>query len=166
MGQRLKYNEAAPEGLQALRGLEHYLNVGTSLDPVLRELVRLRVSLLNGCEFCVALHRHELARRHEPASRVDAVSDWSGSDAFTPRERAALAWTDVVTDIQETHATDEEYAAVSEFFEGKDLADLTLTIAVINAWNRLAIPFRAEWKGFAPPETQTAVVDTSVESAG
>lgn len=165
MGQRMNYNEAAPDGLKALRGFEHYLNVGTSLDPVLRELVRLRASLLNGCEFCVALHRHELAKRHEPASRVEAVADWKGSDAFTPRERAALAWTDVVTNIQQTHATDEEYAAVSAFFEGKDLADLTLSIAAINAWNRLAIPFRAEWKGISSAEKKPAAAP-SVEPAG
>lgn len=163
--QRLNYNDAAPDGLKALRAFEHYLNVGSSLDPVLREMVRLRASLLNGCEFCIALHRQELARRHEPASRIDAVAAWGESDAFTPRERAALAWTDVVTNIQATHATDDEFAAVSEFFQGKDLADLTLAIAAINAWNRLAIPFRAELPPAKPasprPEPQAATRETS-----
>jgi len=145
MSQRLRYAELAPEGIAALRGFEHYLNTGTSLPAVLRELIRLRASILNGCTFCIEMHRHELAKHNEPLTRLDAVADWQASDAFTPRERAAFAWTDVVTNIQASHASDEEYASVNEFFTGKDLADLTLTIASINAWNRLAIPFRAEW---------------------
>jgi alkylhydroperoxidase family enzyme len=73
------------------------------------------------------------------------VADWQSSDAFTPRERAALAWTEAVTNIQEGHASDAAYAAVSEHFEGKELADLTFAIAQINAWNRLGIAFAMEW---------------------
>jgi AhpD family alkylhydroperoxidase len=157
MSQRLRYNEVASEGIAALRAFEHYLNTGTTLPAVLREFIRLRASILNGCTFCVEMHRHELAKHHEPLTRVDAVADWQACDAFTPRERAALAWTDVVTNIQSTHASDEEYAAVSEFFTGKDLADLTLTIASINAWNRIAIPFRAEWNPNAGKPAAAAV---------
>jgi AhpD family alkylhydroperoxidase len=162
MSQRLRYAELAPEGITALRASEHYLNTGTTLPAVLRELIRLRASLLNGCTFCIEMHRHELAKHNEPLTRVDAIANWQASDAFTPRERAAFAWTDIVTNIQSTHASDEEYAAVNQFFTGKDLADLTLTIASINAWNRIAIPFRAEWNPHAhkpstPADTPAAV---------
>jgi AhpD family alkylhydroperoxidase len=145
MTQRLKYAELAPEGVAKMRATEHYLNTGTALGPVLLELVRLRASEINGCEFCVAMHRHELAKHHEPLTRVDAVAEWWGSDAFTPRERAALAWAESVTRVSETGVPDADFAAVSEFFEGKDLVDLTMAVAMINAWNRLAVPFRMEW---------------------
>jgi AhpD family alkylhydroperoxidase len=145
MPQRLRYAELAPQGIAALRQLEHYLNTGATLSPVLLELLRLRVSTLNGCDFCIHAHTAELLKHNEPQSRIDAVADWQSSTAFTPRERAALAYADSVTNIQQTHVTDEEFAAINEFFTGKDLADLTLAIAGINAWNRLAIPFRSEW---------------------
>ncbi len=145
MPPRLRYPELAPEGIAHMRDLEHYLNASTALPAVLLELVRLRVSLENGCEFCIGHHTHELRKHNEPASRIDALRDWQSSDAFTPRERAALAWADSVTGIQTGHAADEDYAAAATFFQGKDLVDLTLAIASINAWNRMSIAFRAEW---------------------
>jgi AhpD family alkylhydroperoxidase len=145
MPQRLRYNELAPEGIAALRQFEHYLNTATSLEAALLEFVRLRVSTLNGCDYCIHMHAAELRKHHEPQTRIDAVASWQTSDAFTPRERAALAYADSVTNIQQTHVSDEEFSAVNEFFTGKDLVDLTLAIASINSWNRLAIPFRSEW---------------------
>lgn len=145
MPPRLRYSEFAPEGIAHMRALEHYLNTSTALPVVLLELVRLRVSLQNGCNFCVGHHIHELRKHNEPESRINALRDWQTSDAFTLRERAALAWADSVTDLQTRHAEDEDYAAVETFFHEKDLVDLTLAIASINAWNRMAIAFRAEW---------------------
>lgn len=145
MAQRLRYAELAPDGLAALRNFEHYLNTATSLPPVLLELLRLRVSTLNGCDFCINLHTAELRKHHEPDSRIEAVAEWETSDAFTQRERAALAYADSVTNIQRTHVSNEEYASVNRYFSGKDLVDLTLAVAGINAWNRLAISFRSEW---------------------
>ena len=133
MPQRLRFAELAPEGIAALRQLEHYLNTGTTLSPVLLELLRLRVSTLNGCDFCIQMHTAELFKHNEPESRIDAVANWESSSAFTPRERAALAYADSVTNIQQTHVTDAEYAAINEFFSGKDLADLTIAIANINS---------------------------------
>ena len=147
MPPRLRYPELAPEGLAPLHAVEHYLNATTALPAVLLELVRLRVSLQNGCDFCIGHHTSELRRHNEPPSRIDGVRDWPHSDAFTPRERAALAWADSVTDLGGRHAADEDYAAASTYFHGKDLVDLTLAIASIHAWNRLSIAFRAEWHG-------------------
>jgi AhpD family alkylhydroperoxidase len=146
MATRLRYAELAPEGYAKLVGLGHYLNTGTALGPVLLGLVYLRASQLNECEFCIDLHSAELRHRNEPQSRIDAVAAWRGSDAFTPKERAALAWAESVTELQQSHVSDEDFAAVSEFFHEKDLADLTIAIANINAWNRLGVAFRMEWK--------------------
>jgi AhpD family alkylhydroperoxidase len=168
MPQRLRYAELAPEGLARLRAFEHYLNSATALSASLREFVRLRASLLNGCEYCIALHRHELEKHHEPLTRIDAIQQWSSSTAFTPRERAALRWTDAVTNIQQGHCSDEEFAAVTEFFDGKDLADLTLTVASINAWNRMAIPFRAEHEispASSASSASTSSPDTSLANS-
>ncbi len=145
MALRLRYTEAAPEAYERLVALGHYLNTGTALEAVLLELVYLRASQMNGCGFCMGMHAAELRKHHEPESRIEAVAVWRESDAFTGRERAALAWAESVTDLS-GHVPDEEFAAVSEFFEGKDLADLTFAIAGINAWNRLGVAFGAEWK--------------------
>lgn len=145
MPSRLRYPEFAPEGIASMRAVEHYLNATTALPAVLLELVRLRVSIENGCEFCIGHHTRELQKHNEPDSRIDAVRNWPDSDAFTPRERAALAWADSVTDLQSRHAADADYENATLFFVGKDLVDLTLAIASINAWNRLSIAFRAEW---------------------
>jgi AhpD family alkylhydroperoxidase len=143
---RLSYPKLAPEAYEKLLAVGHYLTTGTALDPVLLELVYLRASTLNGCGFCIGMHTAELKKHHEPQTRIDAIANWQASDAFTLRERATLAWTDAITNIQSSHASDTDYAAVSEFFTGKDLVDLTVAIAQINSWNRLGIAFGAEWK--------------------
>jgi AhpD family alkylhydroperoxidase len=144
MAARWEYAKLAPEGLAKMRALEHYLNTGTALEPVLLGLVRLRASLMNGCEYCIQLHTAELKKLHEPEERIAGLSDWRGAGtaaggAYTQRERAALAWTEAVTDIQEGHAPDAVYAQVREHFSEVETVNLTLTITTINAWNRLAI---------------------------
>ena len=147
---RLPYTKLAPEVYEATLAAGHALNTHTAIETKLLELVKLRASLVNACGFCAGMHTVELKKRHhEPDTRIDAVAEWRSSDAFTPRERAALAWTDAVTNIQDGHASDAEYEAVSQFFQGKDLVDLTFAIAQINAWNRLGIAFAVEWN---PPQ--------------
>ena len=142
---RLPYPKLAPEPYRTMVSLGHYLRTATSLDAVLLGLVDLRASQLNRCGFCIGMHTKELKHANEPDSRIDAVANWRSSDAFTPRERAALAWTEEITNIQDGHASDEAYAAVNEYFKEKDLVDLTFAIATINAWNRLGVAFRTEW---------------------
>ncbi|SEF51509.1 alkylhydroperoxidase AhpD family core domain-containing protein [Bryocella elongata] len=149
---RLPYTKLAPEAYARLSALGHYLSTETTLEPVLLELIFLRASTLNGCNFCVGLHTAALKKHNEPDTRIDAIkamdsiADWQASDAFTPREQAALAWTDVLTNLQATHASDADFAAISEHFHDKNLVDLTFAIAEINAWNRLGVAFGAEWK--------------------
>jgi AhpD family alkylhydroperoxidase len=153
---RLPYTKLAPQPYEAMLAVGHALNISTALDHTLLELVKLRSSILNGCEFCLGMHRADLRRHHEPQTRIDAIAEYQNSDAFTPRERAALAWTDTITNIQNGHASDEAFAAVSEFFQGKDLVDLTFAIAQINAWNRLGIAFAVEWNPPAAHMNQEA----------
>ena len=139
MQPRLKYGQLAPEGLAKMTALENYLNTGTGLEPVLLDLVRLLCSLKNGCEYCIKLHSAELRKRNEPASRIEPLAEWRGSDAYTPRERAAFAWAEAVTNIQDGHAPDAVYEALREHFSDVEVVNLTLVITTINAWNRLAI---------------------------
>ncbi len=145
-GQRLRYMDLAPEGMRALSGVEHSLNTESCLPAVLLELVRLRASLMNGCEYCIGLHTSELRKHHEPVGRIEGVAGWRKSESFTQRERAALRWAEVITDIQNGHASDVEFAAVREHFSDVEVVELTLAVASINAWNRMAIAFRPEWR--------------------
>jgi AhpD family alkylhydroperoxidase len=158
---RLPYTKLAPEAYRSLQSLGHYLRTATSLDAVLIGLIDLRASQLNRCGFCIGMHTKELKHANEPDSRIDALANWRSSDAFTPRERAALAWTEEITNIQDGHASDEAYAAVSEYFKDKDLVDLTFAIVTINAWNRMAIAFRAEWN----PPVRAGATPTKEEPA-
>jgi AhpD family alkylhydroperoxidase len=140
---RLKYGELEPEGLGKMRELEHYLNTGTGLEASLLGLVRLRASLMNGCEYCIHVHSGELRKLNETAERISKVAEWRGWDGYTEQERAALAWTEAVTNIQDGHAPDEVYALVRTHFSDVETVNLTLVITTINAWNRLAISLGA-----------------------
>jgi len=148
VGARLDYMKAAPEGVAKMRALEHYLNTGTGLDAVLLDLVRLRASLMNGCEYCIQLHSAALKKLHEPEERIAGLADWRSSSAYTQRERAALAWAETLTNIQEGHAPDAVYDEVRAHFDEVDTANLTLAITTINAWNRIAIAL-GEFPGHA-----------------
>jgi len=144
MAARLEYGKLAPEGMARMAALGHYLNTETGLEPVLLDLVRLLASLMNGCEYCIKLHSTELRKLHEPEERIAGLSDWRGAGAgsggaYTQRERAAFAWTEAVTNIQDGHAPDAVYAQVREHFSEVEMVNLTLAITTINAWNRLEI---------------------------
>jgi AhpD family alkylhydroperoxidase len=136
---RLKYGQVSPKGIAKLRGLEHWVNTESGLEYPLRELVKLRASLMNGCDACVRTHTAELRKMGEREERIGAVSDWRSSQEYTKRERAALSWTEVVTNIQDGHAPDAVYEEVRAVFSEVETVNLTLLIATINAWNRMAI---------------------------
>ena len=143
MEPRLKYGQLAPEGLAKMTALEHYLNTGAGLEHTLVELVKLRASLMNGCEYCLRLHTSELQKLNETAERIAAVAGWRSSEIYTKRERAALAWAEAVTNIQDGHAPDVLYEAVRAEFTDVETVNLTLVISTINAWNRIAIALGA-----------------------
>jgi AhpD family alkylhydroperoxidase len=136
---RLKYGQLAPEGLARMKALEHYLNAESGLDPVLMDVVRLRVSQMNGCEYCIHLHAAELRKRNVTSQRIEGLVEWRSSDEYTPPERAALAWAEALTNIQQGHAPDVIYETVRAQFNDTHTVNLTLVITTINAWNRLSI---------------------------
>lgn len=136
---RLKYGQLAPEGIAKMRELEHYLNTGTNFEQSLLELIRLKASLINGCEYCINFHTAELRKKNESAERISQVAEWRSSEAYTKRERAALAWTEAVTNIQDGHAPDAIYDEVRAHFSDVETVNLTLAITTINAWNRISI---------------------------
>ncbi|CAO4145392.1 carboxymuconolactone decarboxylase family protein [Methylorubrum aminovorans] len=139
---RLVWNEVAPQGAKALYGILHYITTGTDLLNELIHLVFLRVSQINGCAHCIDLHTRDLLKTM-PLEKVVLVPVWAEVPHLFPEKyRAALAWAEEVTLVSETHASDEAYAAASAVFAAKDLVDLTITIAAMNAFNRLGAPFR------------------------
>jgi AhpD family alkylhydroperoxidase len=143
MAERMKFSKAFPEGVHALLSLGTVIE-GSGLEPALMELVKVRASQMNACAFCIDMHTKNARALGESEMRLYALDAWRETPFFTMRERAALAWTEVVTNIQHGHASDEEYqAARREFGEG-ELARLTMVIGQINLWNRVQIAFRAE----------------------
>lgn len=146
---RLDFQEEAPGALQAMLGLEEQLQ-STDLEPALLDLMKTRASQINGCAFCIDLHTTEARARGESEKRLYALNAWQEFPLYTERERAALAWTESITCIADTHAPDEVYEEVRRHFTGEELANLTLAIVAINGWNRLAISFRAEPESIQP----------------
>lgn len=141
MAKRIDYYSASKEALEAMLSLEKSV-AKLGLEPQLLELVKLRASQINGCAFCVDLHTREAREAGETERRLYAVSVWRETPFFTERERAALAWTEALTLIADTHAPDADYELLAAHFNKKEMTDLTLAIVTINAWNRFAIGFR------------------------
>lgn len=139
---RMNWPEVAPDGAKALYSVYQYVTRKTGLPEELTHLVFLRVSQINGCAHCIDMHGRDLRKTMSP-DKVLLVPVWDEvPHLFTDQERAALAWAEEVTLVSETHASDEAYATASRFFSPKDLVDLTITIAAMNAFNRLGSPFR------------------------
>jgi AhpD family alkylhydroperoxidase len=144
MAQRLNpYSPAAAAAMKPLLDVEAYLQA-SGLDEKLVHLLKTRASQINGCAYCLHMHTADALKAGEDPKRLFLLDAWRESALYTPRERAALAWTDALTNISETHAPDEDFEAVKAQFSEKELADLTLLIATINAWNRIAIGFRSQ----------------------
>jgi len=149
MQSRLDYAQTAPDGLKAMLGLEQYARQ-SGLEPALRELVKIRASQINGCAFCLDMHTKDARAAGETEQRLYTLPAWRDTPFFSERERAALAWTEAVTRVSESHVPDETYETVREHFTEKELVDLTLAIVAINGWNRLAISFRTVPGSYQP----------------
>jgi AhpD family alkylhydroperoxidase len=142
MSQRIDYTKTSPAGVKALGGVYAYV-AQCGLENTLVELVNLRVSQINGCAYCLDMHTRDLLKKGLSPVKLALVQVWEeAGEVFTAREKAALSWAETVTRVSETHVPDEAFAAASAVFEGKELADLTMAIGLINAYNRLAISFR------------------------
>ena len=140
---RISVYDTAPAAMKALQNVEACLHQ-CGLDQRLIELVKMRTSQINGCAYCLDMHSKELRRLGESEQRIYLLNAWQESPLYTPRERAALAWTEAVTLIAQTHAPDAAYTEVRRQFDDKELIDLTILIGMINLWNRLAISLRYE----------------------
>jgi len=142
MTQRLDYNAATPAGAKALGGVyNHILHSG--LPKTLVDLVYLRVSQINGCAYCIDMHSRDLLKEGVPVEKLVLVPAWrEGGALFDTTERAALAWAETVTRVAETGVPDADYDAVAAVFDRTQLADLTIAIGLMNAYNRMAISFR------------------------
>lgn len=137
----LDYSKAAPEAYRAHIGLERYVR-GCGLEHSLLELVKLRASQINGCGYCLDMHSKDARAAGETEQRIYVLDAWREAPFYTPRERAALAWTESVTRIAGGGPSDELQREVREHFTDAELVNLTMAVIVINGWNRLAIPFK------------------------
>jgi len=138
---RLPYSTLAPKAFQAMRNLSASLGTST-LGKGLLEMVFLRASQINGCAFCIDMHTRALLAEGEDWQRINSVLVWPETGFFSERERAALAWTEAVTDISRSHAPDHLFEALLPHFSDVEIAELTFAITAINGWNRLVIGFR------------------------
>ena len=154
MQPRINYLTVAPGAYKAMLGLEEYLHQ-SGLEESLLHLIKLRTSQINGCAYCIDMHWKDLRSIGENEQRLYGLDAWRESSYYTERERAALAWTEAVTNIKEGHASDEVYEAVRKHFSEKELADLTLAVATINSWNRLALAARTTPGTYQPAKTHT-----------
>ncbi len=141
MKARIDYATVGAPAIAGLAQIEGYVRQ-SGLEASLLDLVRLRASYLNGCAYCVDMHTKDARARGESEQRLYAVPVWRETPFFSTRERAALAWTETVTQIGSEHAPDQAYREAREQFSEKELVDLTMAIIAINGWNRLAISFR------------------------
>ena len=149
METRIAYTKVAPGAYKAMLGLEEYLHQ-CGLEPSLLHLVKLRASQVNGCAYCIDMHWKDLRATGESEQRLYGLDAWEESPYYSERERAALAWVEAVTKLWDGHVRDEVYQKVRGQFSEKELADLTLAVAAINAWNRLAIAGRTEPGTYQP----------------
>jgi AhpD family alkylhydroperoxidase len=141
MEPRLNFYKASPNAIKGMLGLEEQIGK-SKLEKPLVELVRLRVSQINGCAYCVDLHSTDAKKGGETDRRLATLSVWRETPFFSERERAALEWAESLTLIAQTHVPDPVWEAVKPHFGEEEIVDLTLLVNTINAWNRFAIAFR------------------------
>ena len=153
MPQRLDYATLAAHGMKALAGVHAYIGQ-SGLPKSLIDLVYLRVSQINGCAYCIDTHSRDLLKSGLAIDKLVLVPVFrEAGNLFTDQERAALAWAESVTRVSETHVPDADFQAVAAHFTEKELADLTLAVALMNTYNRMAITFRTPPDALKPKKT-------------
>jgi AhpD family alkylhydroperoxidase len=142
MQQRLDAMKVSPAAYRAVAGLQAYVDQ-SGLERTLLDLVKIRASQINGCAYCLAMHTDEARKHGENDERMHLLNAWREAQVFSERERAALAWTEALTLVADGHVPDAVYDLARKQFSEKELVDLTAAAVAINAWNRVAIAFRA-----------------------
>ncbi len=138
---RINAYDAAPDAMTVMYGVEKYID-NCGLEISLVELVKMRVSQINGCAFCLDMHSRDARKNGETEQRLYLLNAWRESSLYSARDRAALAWTEALTSIAMTHAPDVVFADLREHFTDEETTNLTLLICQINSWNRIATGFR------------------------
>jgi AhpD family alkylhydroperoxidase len=146
---RIDDARVAPDAARAMIGLERYLATSR---------VKLRAPLLNGCAYCIDMYTKDARAHGETEQRLYGLAAWRETPFYTQRERAALAWTDAVTLVSETHVPDDVFEAARAQFSEEELVDLTIVAVTINGWNRIAISFRSEVGSYQPRDGSKATV--------
>lgn len=150
MEPRINYYPIAKEALKGMFQSENYLS-NCRIEKSLVHLVKLRASQINNCAYCIDMHWKDLRALGESEQRLYGLMAWRESPYYTDRERAAFEWTDSVTLLTDGFVPDEIFEKVRPHFSDEELVDLTLTIAIINAWNRMAVPMRSKAGEYQPP---------------
>jgi AhpD family alkylhydroperoxidase len=141
MTQRINTYAVAGPAIAGFLAVEKYLHE-SGLEHRLLHMIKTRASQMNGCAYCLHMHTSDARAAGESDVRLHLLPAWRESTMFTPRERAALAWVEAITAITDGHAGDDVYAELRAHFSEKEVADLTIASAIINAWNRIAIAMR------------------------
>ncbi|MBZ6075722.1 carboxymuconolactone decarboxylase family protein [Microvirga puerhi] len=142
MKPRLNLYKVGGDSLKAMLDLEQHVQK-SGLEQSLIELVKTRASQINGCAFCIHMHTRDARAHGETEERLYLLDAWRESPLYSDRERAALAWTEALTLVSQTHAPDADYELLAAHFTEEEQVKLTLLISTINAWNRFAIGFRS-----------------------
>lgn len=139
--ERINFKKLVPEAYRAMMALETYVHQ-SGLEASLLELVKIRASQMNGCAYCLDMHSKDARAAGETEQRLYVLPAWREAPFYSDRERAALAWTEAVTLIHETHVPDDVYEFARQHFSDEELVNLTMAILAINGWNRLEVSFR------------------------
>jgi AhpD family alkylhydroperoxidase len=153
MKPRIDHRTVNPDAMKAMLGLEHYVH-SSGLPEMLLHLVKMRVSQINGCAYCLDMHSKDLRAGGESEQRIYLLDAWREAPFYTDQERAALAWAEAITLITEGHVPDAVYEEARRFFNEKELIDLSLGIVAINGWNRLSIGFRSVPGAYQAPKRE------------
>jgi AhpD family alkylhydroperoxidase len=149
MQTRIDFRAVSPRAVQAMLGLQNYVNA-SGIEHGVLELVKMRASQINGCAYCLDMHSKDMRAAGETEQRIYLLSAWREVSLYTPRERAALEWTEAMTLVSETHVPHSAYAAVREQFSEEEIVNLSLAIVAINGWNRLCVGLRVEAGTYQP----------------
>ena len=157
MEPRIHFEKHSAEALRAMYALERHLHNSPLGKELLLHLVRMRASQMNGCAYCLDMHSKDARAAGETEQRLYGLDAWRETPYYTPRERAALEWTESLTLVGQTHVPDEVYDLVKKEFSDAELVDLTYAIIAINGWNRLAISMRAVPGDYQPAQKKASV---------
>jgi len=148
--QRLNYATASPQAIPRLQAVSAFVH-NCGLDPKLLELIFLRASQINGCAWCLDFHSKRARHAGETEQRLNVLAAWRDAELYSPKERAALEWTEAVTQIAGRQVPDEIYQRARQEFNETELTNLTVAVGMINLWNRLNVAFQTDLSSVPQP---------------